>query len=513
MSDSISLPANATHDQGMTSDNSARRRNNRRDFVKQAAALTGAGYWLGTDALNASPHSGPVPNPETFDRLSKQLHGKLVLPSDETFDRIKRVFYWNPRIESQPVAVVRCGHADDARHAIEFARDHKLQVAVRGGGHSYLAWGSCSGLVIDLSPLNRITIDPDKRLLEAQGGALAGDVARAAGVHGLVPVLGQCPGVGAAGVTLGGGLGWLSGLFGACCDQLHAATIINANAEPMTASDNDDAELLWGLRGAGANFGATTSLRLRLHPIDHVFAGDVHFGVADAQAVLRGFRDVMRQAPDGFQANLNLTQGTAGVFISFCHVASDAQADQMLARIRTIAKPTKVDVKRQPFFMLAEKAAVTNPTNVPPPAFRAIQTVYRHEITDEMIEILVDQLAAATPDAVFGLSHYMHGAVCRVKPDATAFPHRQEHSVHLRVAYNWSDPQENESRFACGERWLQALRPKTNESLYANFQTYETKAGSPSLFGPNHERLLKLKQKHDPANFFRRNANVAKSKA
>lgn len=511
MSDSNSHPTDVTREQTIATPNRARRPNDRRAFVKHALTLTGAGYWLGTGTMNASIVAGPAPKPDAFDRLRKKLQGTLVLPSDPAFDRIKRVFYWNPRIESRPVAVVRCGHADDARHAIEFARDERLQVAVRGGGHSYLAWGSCSGLVIDLSPLSRITVDPDKRLLEAQGGALAGDVARAAGVHGLVPVLGQCPGVGAAGVTLGGGLGWLSGLFGACCDQLHAATIINANAEPMKASDDDDAELLWGLRGAGANFGATTSLRLGLHPIDSVFAGDVHFGVADAQTVLRGFRDVMRQAPDGFQANLNLTQGTAGVFISFCHVADEAQADQMLARIRAIAKPTKVDVKRQPFFLLAEKAAVTNPTNIPPPAYRAIQTVYRQEITDDLIEILVDQLAGATPDAVFGLSHYMHGEVCRVKPDATAFPHRQEHSVHLRVAYNWSDPRENETRFAWGERWLQALRPKTNEALYANFQTYATESGSSSLFGPNHGRLLKLKQKHDPTNFFRRNANIAKS--
>jgi hypothetical protein len=195
-----------------------------------------------------------------------------------------------------------------------------------------------------------------------------------------------------------------------------------------------------------------------------------------------------------------------------CHVGTDAEVEAMLGRIKSIAKATKVDVKRQAFASLAEKAAVTSPTNVPAPAYRAIQTVYRQGITDDVIEILIDQLKGASADAVFGLSHYMHGAVCRVKPGDTAFPHRQEHSIHLRVAYSWSDPRESDQRFAWGERWLQQLRPKSNESLYANFQTYQTDVGSPSLFGLNHERLLSLKQKHDPDNFFRRNANIAKSR-
>jgi FAD/FMN-containing dehydrogenase len=480
----------------------------RRKFIARSLAYGGLGYWVGTTSPITS--ANPEVNPDRLQQLRQKLQGRLVLPGDEHYDQAKRVFYWNPKTQRQPVAVVRCGAEEDVRHAVEFARDHQLEVAVRGGGHAYLAWGSSDGIVIDLSALNQIKIDPDHRTAQLQGGVLAGELSRAAGKYGLVPVLGQCPGVGAAGVTLGGGLGWLSGLLGACCDHLRAASIVNANAEPIIANDETDADLLWGLRGAGANFGATTSLTLQLHPLDSVVAGDVHFSIADAKTVLRGFRELMHTAPDGFQANLNLTRGVAGAFISFCHVGHDPEAEKMLDTIRAIAKTTKVDVKRQPFFNLAEKAAVTNPTDRPAPAYRAIQTVYRQGITDEMIEILVDQLDGATPDAVFGLSHYMHGEVCRVRPDATAFPHRQAHSVHLRVAYNWSDPRENESRFAWGDRWLQALRPTTNESLYANFQTYESDRGSAALYGINHQRLLALKEKHDPGNVFRRNANITR---
>ncbi|MBX3421174.1 MAG: FAD-binding protein [Pirellulaceae bacterium] len=479
----------------------------RRQFLTRSVALSSFGYWVGSGMVSAS--DALEFNTEALRRLSQKLRGRLVLPSDVHYESAKRVFYWNPTTQRQPIAIVQCGHEDDVLRGIQFARDHQLEVAVRGGGHSYLAWGNSSGLVIDLSSLKQITIDPHRRVVRAQAGMLAGEVARSAGKHGLAPVLGQCPGVGAVGVTLGGGLGWLSGLYGACCDNLISATIANAGAQKMEACQESDPDLLWAMRGAGANFGVTTRFEARLFPIESVVGGDIHFAVANARNVLRGFSDLMRQAPDGFQANLNLTQGAPGVFISFCHVGTDAASQNMLDKICSIAKAIKVAVKRQPFATLADKAAATSPANVPVPSYRAIQTVYHPSITEEAIDILVDQLNSATPDIVFGLSHYMHGAVCQVSPTDTAFPHRQEHSIHIRAAYSWSDPQESDQRYAWGQQWLQLMRPKRNESLYANFQTYETAVGSPSLFGPNYERLLQLKRKHDPDNFFRRNANIA----
>jgi hypothetical protein len=176
-----------------------------------------------------------------------------------------------------------------------------------------------------------------------------------------------------------------------------------------------------------------------------------------------------------------------------------------------IGTPMREAVRRQAFADLAEKAAATNPGNAPQPAYRAIQTVYRDRGTDEVIDIFVDQLAHASPDVIMGLSHYMHGEVCRVKPDATAFPHRAADSVHLRVAFNWTNSAANEQRFSWGEQWLRLLRPQSDERVYANYQTYATKAGSPSIFGLNYQRLLALKHKFDPANFFHRNANIAPS--
>lgn len=484
----------------------------RREFIKQAAVLTGGlGGAAGGGWIRAADRAEI--SPDALMGLRKKLKGRLVVPEDAAYENARRVFYWNPTTERKPAVIVECGHEEDVVRAVEFARRWALEVAVRSGGHSHLAWGSSNGLVIDVSALKQITIDPTRRIVRAQAGVTSGQVARAAGEHGLAPVLGQCPGVSATGVTLGGGLGWLSGLFGAACDNLLSARLVTADARTLDVDAQTDPDLFWALRGAGANFGVTTSFEAKLHPLGKVLGGDIHFAVRDARAVLRGFREIMQDAPDGFQATLNLTPGQRGVFVSLGHTGDETEADRLVGKVRSLAKPIKQAVARQAFADLAEKAAATNPGNTPSPAFRAIQTVYRNQITDEIVDIYLDKLAHASPDVILGLSHYMHGEVCRVKPEATAFPHRAAHSVHLRVAYSWSDPAASEERFAWGDEWLRLLRPQTDERLYANYQTYETKVGSRSLFGPNHDRLLALKNKHDPANFFRRNANIAPSRS
>jgi hypothetical protein len=285
--------------------------------------------------------------------------------------------------------------------------------------------------------------------------------------------------------------------------------LVTADSRTVTVDGGRAPDLLWGLRGAGANFGVTTSFTARLHPLGRVLGGDIHYAVADARAVLRGFRALMESAPDSLQATLNLTPGPRGLFVSLCQSGDEAAAERTLHMLRTIARPTREAVRWQPYADLAEKAAATNPGDAPAPAWRAIETVYRDSIDDEIIGIIVDQLGRATPDTILGLSHFMHGAVCRVEPTATAFPHRRAHSVHLRLATTWSDPRHSDERFAQGEEWRRLLRPAADERIYANYQTYVAPAGAAAVFGDNHARLVALKTIHDPDNTFRRNANVA----
>jgi FAD/FMN-containing dehydrogenase len=474
----------------------------RRNFIKRTLAGTG------TLAFAVGCRHVRVTRGNDLDKLRAKLKGRLILPTDPSYESARRVFYWNPATDRTPQVIVQCSHEDDALRAVEFARRHQLEVAARAGGHSHLGWGCSNGVVIDLSGMKRIAIDPAGRTACAQGGVLSGEVAAAAGPHGLAPVLGQCPGVGATGVTLGGGLGWLSGLHGASCDNLLSARVMTADARVLTADRERHPELFWALRGAGANFGVTTSFQCQLHPIGPVAGGDIHYSLRDARAVLRSFRQLMDEAPDTFQATLNLTPGERGVFLSLCHAGTENEAERTLRFLRAIAPPRKESVKRQEFATLAERPAATNPGNTPAPKFRGIQTVYRDRLSDDLIDIIVDRLGQASPQVVMGISHYMHGQVCRVAPSATAFPLREAGGLNVRMAYTWNDPAAGQRLTHWADESLRLLRPNANERIYANFQTYQATNGPAAVYSLNFPRLAAIKRKYDPQNFFRRNSNI-----
>ena len=479
----------------------------RRNFIKQTVAAAGAlGFGTGCGRIQTS--GGKEFSPGAVEGLRAKLKGRLIVPGDPSYESARRVFYWNAATERTPRVIVVCASEEDALRAVEFAQRHALEVATRAGGHSHLGWGTSDGVVIDLSGMKRIAIDPARRTARFEGGALSGEVAREAGRHGLAPVLGQCPGVGASGVTLGGGLGWLSGLHGASCDNLLSARVVTADGRVLTADGERNPDLFWALRGAGANFGVTTSFECRLHPVGPVTGGDVHYSVRDARTVLRSFRELMDEAPDAFQATLNLTPGDRGVFVSLCHCGTEPEAERALRSLRSIAPPTKENVKRQAFATLAERPAATNPANTPPPAFRGIQAVYRDRLSDDLIDVIVDRLGRASPEVVMGISHYMHGQVCRVAPNATAFPLRDAGGLNVRLAYTWSDPATGRRLKEWADESVRLLRPRADERIYANFQTYEASTGAAAVYSGNVARLAAVKREYDPQNFFRRNSNV-----
>src|SRR5436309_2395101 len=474
----------------------------RRNFIKRAIAATGTlGFATGCRRLQVADRNGLSRG--ALDRLRAKLKGRLILPTDPSYERARRVFYWNAATERRPLVIVQCVREEDALRAVEFARRHELEVAARAGGHSHLGWGCSNGVVIDLSGMKRISIDPLRRTVRAQAGVLSGEVARAAGRHGLAPVLGQCPEVGASGVTLGGGLGWLSGMHGASCDNLLSARVVTADGRVITADSKHNSDLFWALRGAGGNFGVTTSFECQLHPIGPVTGGDIHYSVRHARAVLRFFRELMDEAPDAFQATLNLTPGERGVFVSICHAGSENEVERTLRSLRAFAPPTKEFVQRQEFAALAERPAATNPANTPAPEFRGIQTVYRDRLSDELIDIIVDRFGRASPETILGISHYMHGQVCRVAPSATAFPLRQTGGLNVRLAYTWNDPAAGQRLTQWADESLRLLRPSADERIYANFQTYEARSGAAAVYGVNISPLAGIKCKYDRENLFR----------
>jgi FAD/FMN-containing dehydrogenase len=291
-------------------------RQSRREFIKGTLATT-ATLGLTTAHGQLEGHDRSQIDSDALKKLRAQLKGGLILPTDPGYEAARRVYYWNPDTERRPALVARCAHPDDVRYAVEFARRYGLEVAVRGGGHSHMGWGTSNGVVMDLSGLNRVTIDPNKRTGRIDAGLSSGGVMRVAGRYGLDPILGQCPGVGAAGVTLGGGLGWLSGLHGASCDNLLSARMVTADGRIMSVDAESNPDLLWALRGAGANFGVMTTFECRLNSVGPVTSGEIYYPVRDARTVLRFFRNLMAEAPDSFQADLNLTPGSTACSSGF----------------------------------------------------------------------------------------------------------------------------------------------------------------------------------------------------
>lgn len=474
----------------------------RRRFIHGALAASGGIGWGGGVAWGAV-------NAQTLQKLRTRLKGRLFVPGEAGYEAARRVFFWNPESERHPAAVVRAARADDVRYAVEFARKQGLELAVKGGGHSPLGWGTSNGVVIDMTGMNGVTIDPAKRVARVDGGVLGGEIMRMAGRHGLAPIVGQCPGVGATGVTLGGGLGWLAGLHGASCDHLLAARMVTADGRVVVVDGEREPELLWGLKGAGANFGVTTGFDCRLFPVGPVTAGDIFYPVREARTVVRFFRDFMHEAPDSFQASLNLTPGARGVFISFCHAGASAEGERLVGAMRKAATPAKEAVKLQAFAELAERS----PVAAAGVNFRCNTTVYRDEYSDDLIDHTLDLLAQAPPETVIGHSHYMHGAVCRVAAEAAAYPLRQAGAVHVRIGMDWNDAAASQRLMAWAEEARQKLRPESGERIYANYQSSAGEGSSLAVFGANHARVAALKSKYDPANFFRRNSNVEPGKA
>jgi FAD/FMN-containing dehydrogenase len=317
-----------------------------------------------------------------------------------------------------------------------------------------------------------------------------------------IPVLGQCPAVGATGITLGGGLGWLSGLHGAACDNLLSARIVTADARRLSVDAERNPDLLWALRGAGANFGVTTSFDCRLHPIGPVTSGDIYYPVREARTVLRFFQIFMAEAPDSFQATLNLSPGR--VFVALCHAGDSVEAERLLRSLRTVATPAEDTVRRQDFAELAGRSA----TGPPVASFRSVAGIYHSELSDVVMDKTLNLLSEAPAETVIGISHYMHGQVCRVTPDATAFPLRQSGGVHIRIGVAWNDADAAQRLMPWVEGACRALRPSSGERIYANYQSSARKGAAQAVFGSNLPRLVTLKNEYDPTNFFRRNSNV-----
>jgi FAD/FMN-containing dehydrogenase len=447
--------------------------------------------------------------------LRERFRGQVVLPGDQEYDQARAV--WNATADAYPAAVARCAQVEDVVAAVRLAREHDLLVAVRGGGHSYPGFSTCDGgLVVDLSPLAGVRVDPGRRVATADGGALLSELDRRAQAHGLACPTGHVSHTGVGGLTLGGGVGRLTRRHGLTLDNLLAVEVVTADGERVRAGPDHEPELFWGLRGAGANFGIATSFELGLHPVGpQVTAGIAVYPIERAREVAAAFTAAMADAPDEVTAGLGwfvappgppfppAVAGRPVVVVNATHCGAPGDAERDLAPLRALG-PALDTVATRSYLQLQSESD---------DHYRWGRRYYWKGLLLEAlapgaVDRIGDLLAAAPgPDCGVGLLS-LGGAFGRVPEDATAFSGRDA-ALWLITEAVWDDPAEDPARVAWGRETMAALRPFATSVNYVNDLGQLDQGAVRSAYGPaKYDRLVTLKRTWDPANVLRRNQNI-----
>jgi hypothetical protein len=442
------------------------------------------------------------------DKLAAGFRGEIVRPSDNGYDDARKV--WNGMVDKRPALIARCTGVADVVDAVRFGREHDLRVSVRGGGHNYAGKSVADGgFMIDLSPMKGIRVDPATRTARAQAGLRLGEFDRETQAFGLATTLGVNTDTGIAGLTLGGGYGWLNGAYGLACDNLLSVDVVTADGRALTASTSEHEDLFWGVRGAGANLGIVTSFEYRLHPVGPVLGGLVIYPLSSGKDVLRFFDEFSRTCPDEVStAGLLLTapDGSPAVAIGVCCCGPLPDGERILKPLRTFARPLADLIAPQPYVQIQ-----TLFDEAWPPGRRYYN---KSSIVRRLDDAAIDTLlayGASMPTPLSAIAfQQLHGAAARVASDATAFPHRYDHFSAL-VHPATDDPAESKTIVRWGRECWKALQPFFERAVYVNALDDALEDGEARVreaYGANYSRLAALKATYDPTNFFALNGNV-----
>ena len=453
----------------------------------------------------------------TIESLQDRVRGAVLEPGDDGYDESRTV--WNGIVDREPAVVVRCTEAADVVAAVDVARENDLPLAVKGGGHHVSGAAVCDGgIQVDLGEMNHVEVDPDAKVAQVGAGATWGDVDGETLAFGLAVPGGQDPNIGVAGLTLGGGVGWLSRQHGLTCDNLLAAEVVTADGELIRASESEHPDLFWGLRGGGGNFGVVTEFEFRLHDVPpEILAGSLVYHLDDARAVFRRYAEFMADAPPEVRPLLGIMElpaaayypeevhGTRVAILILFYGGDPAEGEAVLEPLREFGDPVSDSVRRRSYEawqQVGESAAV---------ARTYVRSQYLDSFSDSAIDAIVDHGAAApSADSTVFVSP-RGGAETEPASDATAYPHREE-SHHLLVEARWSDPDRDDEHVGWVRRFHEAVRPYTNGATSMNFLTEdEPDARVRAAYGDNYDRLVALKDEWDPENVFRLNQNVEPS--
>jgi FAD/FMN-containing dehydrogenase len=442
--------------------------------------------------------------------LAPSFGGQLLQPADPDYEEARKVH--NGLVNKRPAVIARCRGAADILDAVTLARKLNLEVAVRGGGHNVAGRATVDdGLMIDLAPMKGIHVDPKAGMARAQGGVTWALFNRETQLHGLACTGGVVSSTGIAGLTLGGGLGWLLGKYGLALDNLLSVDIVTADARILKASAEENADLFWAVRGGGGNFGVATSFEYRLHPVGPTITGGlIAYPFDRARDVLRFYREFTASVPDELMVVAGLIHAADGsgaklAAMAVCHCGPIDQGAAAVRPIKEFGAPALDAIGPMPYCQLNAMLDAAYPKG----ALNHWKSAFLAQLSDEAIDQMIECFGKCpTPMGQLLLEHY-HGAVTRIGIGDTAFPHRTV-GYNLVVLSEWMDRAITDRCVAWARESFAAMAPFLASGRYLNYLDASDEVGDAvaAAYGPNYRRLRELKAKYDPDNFFRMNQNI-----
>lgn len=437
-------------------------------------------------------------------RLRTNAGCEVSIENDARYEQSRRI--WNGMIDRKPSAVVHATSLHNVMQAVRFAREENLNTTIRGGGHSVAGKSVADGaLMIDLSRMSEVQVDPIRGTAVAQGGATWGIFDREAQKHGLATTGGVISSTGVCGLTLGGGIGWLMGKHSLSCDNVLSADLVNADGEHVFASRNENEDLFWAIRGGGGNFGIVTALEFQLHELAMICGGIMLYPRADASDLLRQYRDITLTAPDTLTAYAALMVGhghpMAGV--AMCHSGPEREGEAACRQFQLSKTPAVDMVGTKKYTDIQTMLDFTAPAGLR----YYFKCPFLRELSDDAIDLILAYAAKSPTEQTQIVIEHMHGAASRVPVADTAFGLRRVHySINIMPA--WNDAELTEKCVSWAQEFADSLKEFGASDAYVNYLSEEGSGAVKSSYGANFERLAALKRKYDPDNFFRFNQNI-----
>jgi FAD/FMN-containing dehydrogenase len=447
--------------------------------------------------------------PELLTTLSPLLRGSVITPADPSYDALRRVY--NAYVDRRPAAILRCTGASDVIRSVAFARDAGLPLSIRGGGHNVAGRAVCEGgVMIDLSTMKSVRVDQTRKRVRAEPGVTYKEFDHETQAFGLATTGGTVSATGIAGLTLGGGIGWLMRVHGLACDNLVSADVVTADGRLLHASQDENPDLFWGLRGGGGNFGVVTSFEYQLHALGPIVAGMLVHPIARAQELWRFHRDTMSNAPDRVIAFTGLLCGPDGQAIAVqvpAYIGDIADGEKALAPFRSFGPPVADMVAPTHYVQLQQLFDAGLPSGL----YNYWTSNFLKTLTDDVIDIVIAGFAQAPTSLCVLLLEPLGAAVRRVSERESAFTLR-DGDYNLAIVGRWVDPGDAERTIAWAKQLNRQLAPHSLESTYVNYLPEDEGDRVAAIYGAaRYNRLQDLKRKYDPQNLFRMNANITPS--